>query len=326
MDKNFCRQIDDDLLVEVYIAGKLKGELLNKFEEHLRKCPDHAQAVTLERALKRGVADFARGEIKTRLRARVKQRDDTRVILLRYAAILFIVVITPIMLYYQFNVRPDKLVSELSEQRSAGPKESEIVNEEESVSSDIKDGPVSKGKQGSKKELPAEHKETGIGAISGRGAAPPAAQKTQPAVKPDDQPIESVSGDQLYKRVASYEAAETSMKSESKRSKLNIDDYNSVELSEETDSILYSQRSEINKCINEHLSPERYTEYFLIVNIEITSEGKVKEVKKLDSSLSDTTIEECIIEIVKKWTITPVSKDITIEKTIRYISDPINPE
>jgi hypothetical protein len=47
MDKDFCRQIDEEDLIEKYIAGKLHGELLNRLTEHLQECIDHSKAVNL---------------------------------------------------------------------------------------------------------------------------------------------------------------------------------------------------------------------------------------------------------------------------------------
>lgn len=73
MDKKFCQQIDQESLVEHYVAGKLRGQVLTKFEQHIVECEDHARAVLLEKALKRGVSEFARGEIKTRLHDRLKK-------------------------------------------------------------------------------------------------------------------------------------------------------------------------------------------------------------------------------------------------------------
>jgi len=100
MDKNFCQQIDHESLVEQYVAGKLRGELLEKFEQHLKDCEDHAQAVLLEKALKRGISEFARGEIKANLKNRLKKREDTRFLVLRYAAILLVAVIDRNLLAY----------------------------------------------------------------------------------------------------------------------------------------------------------------------------------------------------------------------------------
>ena len=104
MDKKFCQQIDQESLVELYVAGKLRGELLEKFEQHLKDCEDHARALSLEKAFKRGVSEFARGEIKSKLRNRLKKREDTRSMILRYAAILLVAVITPLLLYYLFLI------------------------------------------------------------------------------------------------------------------------------------------------------------------------------------------------------------------------------
>jgi hypothetical protein len=102
MDKNYCKKIDENLLVEKYVEGKLDPEEIQKFEKHLAECPVHAQAVTLEKALYRGISEYARSEIRSRLRRSVEKKDDIRYYILRYAAILFLVVITPLILYYQF--------------------------------------------------------------------------------------------------------------------------------------------------------------------------------------------------------------------------------
>ena len=115
MNKNFCRQIDQESLVEMYIAGKLRGDILQQFEQHLKECQEHAQAVLLEKALKRGVSEFARGELKTKLSQRLKKREDTRFMILRYAAILLVAVVTPLILYYQLNIAPNEMAEKLPE-------------------------------------------------------------------------------------------------------------------------------------------------------------------------------------------------------------------
>jgi len=104
MDKSYCKKIDKDLLVEKYVEGKMNAEERQEFEQHLRECPVHAQAVALEKSLHRGISEFARSEIRTRLKRSIQKREDIRFYVVRYAAILFLVVITPLILYYQFYV------------------------------------------------------------------------------------------------------------------------------------------------------------------------------------------------------------------------------
>ena len=53
MNKLSCRQIDDEFLVEQYVAGKLTGELRDRFEQHISECPEHAKAVSLEKVLQK---------------------------------------------------------------------------------------------------------------------------------------------------------------------------------------------------------------------------------------------------------------------------------
>ena len=103
MDKLSCQQIDNEFLVEEFVAGKLTGELLERFEQHISECAEHARAVSLERVLRRGVREYARTGIKSRILKRVKKREDIRLMVLRFAAFLFVAVVTPLILYYQFG-------------------------------------------------------------------------------------------------------------------------------------------------------------------------------------------------------------------------------
>jgi hypothetical protein len=104
MNKSFCEQIDRDSLVEEYVRGKLQGELRTQFEAHLRECERHAQAVLLEKSLRNGVIEFARGQIRATIRRERRPQEDVRYAILRYAAFLFVAVVVPLMLYYQFGV------------------------------------------------------------------------------------------------------------------------------------------------------------------------------------------------------------------------------
>jgi len=129
MDKDFCRQIDDDDLIEKYIAGKLHGELLNRLTEHLQECIDHSKAVNLEKALSRGVREFARSELKSNLRTQIKKHEISKYYILRYAAILIVAIMAPIVLYYQLVSTPADIPN-IAEQQEPP---STIVQADESV-------------------------------------------------------------------------------------------------------------------------------------------------------------------------------------------------
>ena len=81
MNNDYCRQADKEMLVEAYVAGKLKGEVLNKFEDHLQYCKKHSQAVALEKALRKGITEYARSQMKVKIQKRLEKQHDTRFLL-----------------------------------------------------------------------------------------------------------------------------------------------------------------------------------------------------------------------------------------------------
>jgi hypothetical protein len=129
MDKEFCKQIDEEDLIEKYIAGKLHGELLNRLTEHLQECVEHNQAVNLEKALSRGVRDFARSELKSKLRHHIKKHEISKYYILRYAAILIVAIMAPIILYYQLVSTPADVPDIAAKEKPAV----EVIQAEESA-------------------------------------------------------------------------------------------------------------------------------------------------------------------------------------------------
>lgn len=103
MDKAFCKKIDDESLIEGYVRGTLPPELRTQFEAHIRECPVHAQALRFEKLLNRGIKEYARHEMKKKLTVNVHRVDEAKVMILRFAAILFIVVLIPVLLYFGFK-------------------------------------------------------------------------------------------------------------------------------------------------------------------------------------------------------------------------------
>lgn len=192
MDKDFCRQIDDEDLIEKYIAGKLHGELLNRLTEHLQECIDHSKAVNLEKALSRGVREFARSELKSNLRTQIKKHEISKYYILRYAAILIVAIMAPIVLYYQLVSTPADIPN-IAEQQE--PK-STIIQADESVAvdpgiSEIKSTSVAK--RTAKAPVP-QASESAISKET-RGQAAKATSDNlmmRPLDKPDKEKIENI--------------------------------------------------------------------------------------------------------------------------------------
>jgi hypothetical protein len=104
MNKPFCDQIDRESLVEEYVRGKLPGALRAQFEQHLHECARHAREVQLEKSLRNGVIEFARSQVRSTIHKDLRPKEDMRYAILRYAAFLFVAVVIPLLLYYQFRI------------------------------------------------------------------------------------------------------------------------------------------------------------------------------------------------------------------------------
>jgi hypothetical protein len=124
-----CEQIDQQGLVELYVAGKLPDPLREQFEQHISNCETHAQALLIEKSIKRGVQAYAREELKKRIHAHVSRVDTTRTLILRFAAIFLIGILTPLLLIYLFNNQhqpelTQNIASDSTYMRSAAVEES----------------------------------------------------------------------------------------------------------------------------------------------------------------------------------------------------------
>ena len=126
MNDSFCQKIDKENLIEKYINGELSSSLVKKLEKHLTVCHKHEKAVALEKMIKEGITEYARNGIKANLRKRIQKTNETRSLILRFAAILFVATITPLILYYHFNI--DKPVSsDKKESEMYSPVEAEEI-------------------------------------------------------------------------------------------------------------------------------------------------------------------------------------------------------
>jgi hypothetical protein len=330
MDKNFCQQIDQESLVEKYVAGKLRGDLLDKFEQHLTECKDHAHSVLLEKALKRGVSEFARGEIKTRLRDRLKKREDTRFMMLRYAAILLVAVITPLILYYQINVAPEEMVEAVAEaEKDFLSEDAEIKPQEEEQKKNVTNTAI-KAKELTKPIQPAAPA-AGASYNKPEESIIIPEEKTQKASQ-DNVLSESVKMNELLKpaepaSTPKFEAdypieQESSTKSDSR----GISAYQTSSLTAPQESV---QNVEINKmviqdslairkCIDSFLSESEREKYKIDLHIQVGKNGTISEIKIIWASHHSSDLEDCLFNLIKTWTISEDVKDRQVLQAIRY--------
>jgi hypothetical protein len=130
MDKAFCKKIDNESLIEAYVKGTLQPELRMQIEAHIQECPVHAQALRLEKLLNRGIQEYARYEMKKKLTVNVHKADETKLLILRFAAILFAAVLIPVLLYFGFKIgrSGSGLPETVTQVRPASAPESEQQN------------------------------------------------------------------------------------------------------------------------------------------------------------------------------------------------------
>jgi hypothetical protein len=193
MDREFCKLIDQDDLIEKYIEGELHGEILSKFIEHLSECEEHARAVSLEKALQRGVRDFARSELKSNLRHHIKKQEISKYYILRYAAVLVVAIMAPIILYYQFGIKSEKTDLPRENLRSLSADQVENTRPEPEQKITAEPAPPEL-----KRVIPARKPATAQ--ISAR----PEASMTLDAAAPDIELIISPPAPELYGKILTY--------------------------------------------------------------------------------------------------------------------------
>ncbi len=334
MDKNFCQQIDQESLVEQYVAGKLRGELSDKFEHHLEECEDHAQAVLLEKALKRGVSDFARGEMKSRLRDRLKKREDTRFMILRYAAILLVAVITPLILYYQLNVAPEEMKESVtkSEQnifKDNAPKTIKEDDQEREI--------IDSGAEETKPESPAPEKKplqpvAHVPPSRGQSRENIKASETETPIKTKDlqdeerkkleKMLQATEAPPIAEIEADHPPAESSTKGKASRgvSALTTLSQHTVpsKIQSELSKKVIEDSLEIRKCIESNLNESERESFGIKLNIQVLKSGKIGEINFLQSTHKSQEVEDCLLGLIRTWKFSESNADQQIVQEIIY--------
>ena len=299
MDKKFCRLIDQQLLVEQYVAGKLKGDLLNQFEIHIRECEVHAQAVTLEKAFKRGASNFARSEIKTQLRQHIEKRRETRFMMLRYAAVLLVAVITPLLLYYQYEMSSSDLITRMPEQ------------------------PITKSPAASPPEIETTATEEPDETQPGGG------NETEAII----QPVKTLSGkNETAHTEAVSEMEQMSHKqvaapsSRAGRAKgLAISDKSDVADTpiqgaqmEVLTTYLKTAHDTLKQCVDDILPAPQRESYQIRFSIFISGKGKVSKIEIAARQVESPVLENCLTEQIRSWEFLKDYPPVTLEATWNY--------
>jgi len=335
MDKNFCRQIDQESLVEQYVAGKLRGELLRQFEKHLKDCEDHAQALLLEKALKRGVTEFARGEIKSKLRNRLKKREDTRYMMLRYAAILLVAVITPLLIYYQLNVAPDEMADSLAKREKTVLSDKKIEHQDEEQSkneksqkTELKARSSNAQTTGEKSVQPAAPGGSSDKRFKESAKMPEKAKRLEIANK---QQLKSQDLNDMLKAAktsptpkieAEYPLNEESLALESEAPGMSTqgqrEESPSIDLSRETYKKIQSDSISIRGCIDDFLADSELQSFEIVIRIQVIEEGRIGNIHLVKTTHQSPDLESCLFNIIKSWTLPADMGAGTVVQEITY--------
>ena len=333
MDKNFCRQIDKQFLVEDYVAGKLKGELLNKFEQHISQCEKHARAVALEKAMIKGITEFARGEIKAKLRERLKKKADMRLMFLRYAAILFVAVITPLLIYYQFYIAPDKLSlptppKGAHEQKAPGDSISSEnylsakPKSEMKTSAPVQDQTMLAKKENLKIDNAEEREKAEIISDTPESISPLPVEEAESAA---ENQMEEKSN---LPRIAAQDIAdkpETAIGTRSAIGAAGVPRKMAITSNKDTESLQTEINSrvvrdsvQLKTCMKTYLSGEQLDTFAISLKLTILRSGEIGKIEILNATTRSDKLEECLSTVVKNWLAAPDEKQSTIEIKISY--------
>jgi hypothetical protein len=331
MDKLSCQQIDAEFLVEQYVAGKLTGELRDRFEEHIAECAEHAQAISLEKVFRRGVREFARSEIKSRIMSRAKKREDIRVLVLRFAAFLFVAVITPLILYYQFGIfqKEDKIaqvkILSDSDKTSSGPAVLERKMQETSATASTE-----KAGKALDENVAAQPESKG----SGKTVTQPEqiiAENEVPLSKAEEpQPAEAMRLE-ARSQVQSKDVSLTRAKqvAGSKESLIvstgtvtetikptvmvfSSDNTLQPDVAEKISPQMGHYEPEIHDCLKKFLvgNGDRYCQ--LSIEFVILPDGKTRSAKVLKTNIDLKESENCILEKINNWTFPAIDSEYRV--------------
>jgi hypothetical protein len=313
MDTSFCKKIDEEMLVEQYVKDKLNPEEREQFELHLKDCKKHTQAVALEKAFHRGISEYARSEIRSHLKRSIRKKETMRFYILRYAAILFIVVITPLMLYYQFYMPQPETDQILTTDDEA------IISEEESIEPQLEPAPVSEDRASRErkeiirsKDLIEQSRATQPEQLPKQIKTPPrtVAKATQmlseeKIIEEELEPVPTISGSEI----------------QSLQSKSRVRDVAGSGVTFFKSQSVEHFEERMNDCIVINRSELTVDVYEVTYSYRIDSTGSANAVTLVKASQQNSTLDSCLKKTIQNWKFSKPMTDSLVTRTFKFNID-----
>jgi hypothetical protein len=290
----------------------------------------------LEKALQRGITEFARGELKTKLKKRLKKRENTRYLILRYAAILFIAVITPLLIYYQFSVNESAYfeLTPYPDDYSTGEKADSVYSV-----SPLPPAPPPPPEKSDKK--------TTVSRMNQRTA-------TQPRIETETVTGPGAAASEVEDGTAAKPAVSNEVKQRAARAAVEREEKMADGLAEKSelpvltdmmtaqkmpsvasaptgtadsplskihrilDQKIHEENKQLKECMEEFLSGPELNDYRAEISLNIGKTGSVRNVKITDSSTHSEKLEHCLIQLMENWTFEADSVERFVKTTIIY--------
>jgi hypothetical protein len=261
----------------------------------------------------------------------LKKREDTRFMMLRYAAILLVAVITPLILYYQFNIAPDEMADSVTqiEDKAVTDNSKKITEEEDQREErEIKTKEPAPAQSGEKPVQPAAPasgvslRESEEAEQSNEEVSINSKQSRLAESKEIEQLLKSVEAPSVPKIEADVPPEDETLarrsKSAGSSAYMSAQGTAQPDRSAQLNAKILQDSLAIRKCIDTHLSESDKVTFKIDLSIQIQKSGKIETVNVLESTHKSVKLEECLINIIKKWTLLRMERDQLITKQITY--------
>jgi hypothetical protein len=335
MDKSFCERIDRESLIEEYVQGKLSGELGRQLEQHLRECERHALAVRWETNLRQGVIEFARNQLRSRIRKEYRPPENIRFVVLRYAALVLIMVVVPLMLYYQFRIyRPPgtslkepapaiNVIDSTAKTNARIEAKAKIQTARSTTKTQVA-GEVKKTEPVTLAPEPAPEAGENVIPRESESIAPrqPALEgkpspETSPAIIQQSAPAAKKQSADKIKEYLNTEQTMTAggiARQADSNQTLSVYTDTGLVTPEKYNYIreqLAARQSELVNCFSAQDSSQ-----FVVVRMTISAQGLVENLKVIESNITIQNTENCILDKIRLWKFAELHQKTVITKKI----------